>query len=53
MTDEELIAKAREVGARLLGRPGDLERLGGGLLKELADRLEGRAAAQAKEDNHG
>ena len=48
MTDEELIAKAREVGARLLGRPGDLERLGGGLLKELAHRLEGRVG---KEDS--
>ena len=43
MNDEELIARDREVGAKLLARPGDLDRLAGGLLKESADRLCGRA----------
>jgi hypothetical protein len=43
VNDQELAARAREVGARLLGLPGDLERLGGGLLIELADRLDGQA----------
>ena len=53
MTDEELIARAREAGAELRRRPGDLDRLAGTLLAELADRLDGRAAAQATEDGHG
>lgn len=44
MTDEELIARACEVGAALLRRPGDLERLAGGLLAELAGRLAVRPA---------
>ena len=46
MTDEELIAEARRAGAELLRRPGAPDRYYGGLLKELADRLDGHAAAQ-------
>jgi len=42
VTDEELIAAAREVGAELRRRPGDLDRLAGWLLAELAARLIGR-----------
>jgi hypothetical protein len=48
VNDEELITRDREVGARLLRRPGDLDRLAGGLLKESADRLEELAAQAAK-----
>jgi hypothetical protein len=44
MTDEELINRACEVGAALLRRPGDLDRLAGGLLAELAGRLAARPA---------
>ena len=44
MTDEELIARARQVGPKLRARDSDFDRLAGWLLKELADRLEGRAA---------
>jgi hypothetical protein len=44
MNDEELIARACEVGAALLRRPGDLDRLAGGLLAELAGRLAARPA---------
>ena len=40
MNDEELTARAREVGDRLSRRPGDLDRLAGALLTELADRLD-------------
>lgn len=53
MNDQELAARAREVGAVLRLRPGDLDRLAGALLAELADRLDARAAAQATEDSHG
>jgi len=48
MTDEELIARDREVGTELGRRPGDLDRLAGWLLKESADRIE-ELAAQAAE----
>ena len=42
MTDEELIAEDRRV-ARLLGRlSGDLDRLAAELLRQNADRLEGK-----------
>jgi hypothetical protein len=41
VNDQELIARAREVGDRLSRRLGDLDRLAGVLLKELADRLDG------------
>lgn len=52
MNDEELAARAREAGARLLARTGDFDRYVGGLLKEVADRLDARAATQATEDSH-
>ena len=42
--DEELIARACEVGDALLRRPGDLDRYAGGLLAELAHRLATRPA---------
>jgi hypothetical protein len=42
VNDEELIARAREVGLELRRRPGDLDRLAGALLAELADRLDSR-----------
>jgi hypothetical protein len=45
--DRELAARAREVGARLRRRPGDLDRLAGVLLARMADRLDGHAAAYA------
>lgn len=51
MTDEELIAEARKVGAEVRARAGlraiagGRDRYAGWLLKELADRLEGRADA--------
>ena len=51
MTDEEMIAEARRVGAELRCRPGDLDRLAGWLLAGMADRLEDRGA-QATEDVH-
>jgi hypothetical protein len=44
MNDQELAARAREVGLELRRRPGDLDRLAGTLLRELADRLDGQAA---------
>ena len=43
MTDQELIAEARRAGPVLRARPGDVDRLAGWLLAELADRLEDRA----------
>jgi hypothetical protein len=43
MTDEELIAEARRVGYLLRRCSGDVDRLAGALLAELADRLDGRA----------
>lgn len=49
MNDQELAARAREAAAVLFRRADDLDRLAAGLLKELADRLEGQAAAQATE----
>ena len=52
MTDEELLGKARQVGKELRGRHGDFDRFAGWLMAELADRLGGRAAAQAAEDVH-
>jgi hypothetical protein len=45
MTEEELIARSREVGAELRRRPGDLDRLAGALLAELAERLDSRPVA--------
>jgi hypothetical protein len=39
--DKQLVARAREVGAQLRRRPGDLDRLAGVLLAQLADRLDG------------
>lgn len=41
MNDQELIAEARRAGAELRRRPGDLDRLAGTLLAEMADRLDG------------
>lgn len=52
MTDQELIAEARRIGPVLRGRPGDLDRYAGWLMLEAAHRLDGRAAAQAKEDSY-
>lgn len=51
MTDEELIAEARRGGAELLRRPGAPDRYYGGLLKELADRLDSRPVPDEEEDN--
>ncbi|HEY3652362.1 MAG TPA: hypothetical protein VGL33_30640 [Streptosporangiaceae bacterium] len=48
MNDQELIARAREVGLELRRRPGDLDRLAGTLLRELAARLEWHAADAAQ-----
>ena len=45
MTDEELIAEARRMARLMLVSVSDRDRLAAGLLKELADRLEGRPAA--------
>lgn len=45
MNDEELVARAREVGDRMRRRPGDLDRLAGALLAELADRVDPPKAA--------
>jgi hypothetical protein len=45
VNDQELAARAREAGAELRRRPGDLDRLAGWLLAELADRLESRPEA--------
>jgi hypothetical protein len=42
VNDQELIAEARRVGAKLLLRDGDFDRYAGGLLKELSDRLEAK-----------
>jgi hypothetical protein len=47
VNDQELIARAREVGAGLRARGNDRDRLAGWLLRELAARLEWLAAAQA------
>ena len=51
MNDQELIARALEVGAKLRRRDGDLDRLAGALLAEMAARLKWLAAdaAQAAE----
>ena len=46
MTDEELLDKARQVGKELRGRHGDFDRFAGWLMAELADRLDGRPAAE-------
>ena len=48
MNDQELIARAREVGPKLLARASALDRLAGALLTEMADRLEGRPAPQPR-----
>ena len=48
MNDQELIARAREVGPKLLARASALDRLAGALLTEMADRLEGRPAPPAQ-----
>ena len=45
MNDQELIARAREVGAELRRHRGVGVRVAGALLAELADRLEGRPAS--------
>jgi hypothetical protein len=42
VNDQELIAEAREVSDKLRLRLGDLDRLAGLLLAELADRPDGR-----------
>ena len=47
MNDEELIAKARQVGAELRGRHGDFDRFAGWLLEWMADRLVTAGAAGA------
>ena len=52
MTDQELAAEARRVAAKLSGSRSDLGRYAAGLLAELADRLDGRAA-QATEGSDG
>lgn len=45
MTDQELIAEALRIGPELRSRgPGDLDRLAGWLLTELATRLAGHTA---------
>ena len=44
MNEQELVAEARRVGDELRRRPGDLDRLAGALLRELAARLEWHAA---------
>ena len=55
MNDQELAAQARRVGIELRARAGrvaaggDRDRYAGWLLKELADRLDARAAAQPAE----
>jgi len=51
VNDQELIARALEVGAKLRRRDGDLDRLAGALLAEMAARLKWLAAdaAQAAE----
>ena len=48
MNDQELIAEARRVGYLLSRCSGDVDRLAGALLAELADRLEGRPAPQPR-----
>ena len=45
MTDQELIDRAREVAPRLSRRRGDVDRLAGALLAELAGRLADHKAA--------
>ena len=42
MNDEELTARAREVAVQLRRRAGDLDRLAGELLAQMADRLDAR-----------
>lgn len=49
MNDQELTARAREAGAKLRRRPGDLDRLAGELLAELADRLDGQTELDRQE----
>ena len=55
MNDQELAAEARRVATKLSGSRSDLGRYAGGLLKELAVRLEWYAAdaAQAAEESNG
>jgi hypothetical protein len=42
-------ARAREAGAQLRRRPGDLDRLAGWLMLEMADQLDGVRAAEASD----
>ena len=49
MNEQELIAEARRVGDELRRRPGDLDRLAGALLRELAARLEWHAVTSAED----
>ena len=55
MTDQELTAEARRIAVELFARSSsdDLARSAAGHLRELADRLDGRPAAQATEESDG